>query len=572
MQNRISKIVILIALGLTCTGTFAQYGRVKFNGLARMHMYNSGISGNLADADTLTSKREFVGTGLLDLNFRINPNKQTEIVALMRAKGNLGDLWGTEMTITARQLYVRGVVANVVKYRVGDVYIKQTPFTTYNGIHEGTINEAGVFKMYKEFAYYDNYHHRNMWHGLGGAFDFGFTYSKLIEATDFNVFITRDASHSPERWYGGGTMKITQSDNFNMGINYANLFDITLTAGEDAASLRNPVTTVDFDLDLGDDNMKYGIYGEVGMSSTEIINDSLSPEALNGTCMEIGGKLELVPQKLKIKAAFRNVNADFRSPGAQSKRFVFGSPPSVYSQVGNDQSIRRLTIMDLALDQAVYGGVMAAGLQAYDPQFSSVLPYGAATPNRAGLCLDVTYGDVDEDVLIIDVNTAMLQELRGQGVADEYKSFTLIGTGATLNINKMMDSDKLFRLTAGMRMESTSRDSDAAYAKVDLSSSLIDAGVEYEFQTNFDVLAGIKLFSASGNDFTPVRNDYDEISYFSNYDIDNAQTLMSGGIRYRFNKDVYFTLQGQMFDYKDNKDDNLSYSVSQLVLLYTMKF
>src|SRR5690606_34183956 len=95
--------------------------------------------------------------------------------------------------------------------------------------------------------------------------------------------------------------------------------------------------------------------------------------------------------------------------------------------------------------------------------------------------------------------------------------------------------------------------------KVDLQSTLIDAGLTVEVYKGLDLMGGYKLLTAKGNEVWNVRDaNYEYTSYtnivvnngFYDYtDLDIQEGIMAFGMRYRFGKNSYFTAQGHLANF-----------------------
>ena len=132
-----------------------------------------------------------------------------------------------------------------------------------------------------------------------------------------------------------------------------------------------------------------------------------------------------------------------------------------------------------------------------------------------------------------------------------------------------MDSKRLFDVSTGVRLENTSRTEGA---QVDLSSMLFDFGVAAEVVKKFDLLAGLKYFAASGNEYMATRDGFNLVTDFTAYDIDVNETIFSIGARIRFSEQQAFSLNYNMAQFEDNLSENSALSVGQIFFNYTGKF
>ena len=165
----------------------------------------------------------------------------------------------------------------------------------------------------------------------------------------------------------------------------------------------------------------------------------------------------------------------------------------------------------------------------------------------------------------------MLSEILGEGTS-ELRSFTGLRGGVQINFDKILKFKKILALTAGYRTESTTR-SDSL--PVNLTSTIIDAGLTIEVLKNVDLMGGYKAFTGNGNEYVAYRNPYTGlITDFYNYQVNSTEDIISFGLRYRFSNRSFFTGNYQTITYKNNLETsvNQNYNIGQLFLNYTLVF
>ncbi len=604
MKNIVTKIFLVLSVFVwTGAGLWAQDGgseatvaeedksKIRFNGLGRTLMSQTSIGGDVLEADTNTIGRLTDGEFLLDLAVNATPNKTSEVQAIVRLRNEFGGFFGAGMSVEVRELWARGIIADFIKYRVGDMDLAMSPYTLFSPDAEGFVNEPAIFQPLREVIDYEQFYTKDNTRRLqGGKLDFGFNFGTVLEDLEVSSFIARirgtDFFTVPNRLVSGGELNfstVTFSDSLgtkaDIGINLIHTFD-DLQSGNAVTGIRNTVTTIDYDLTVFDKgNMALNLSGESGRSNiarAERVTDAdgkeenvmLSEE--DDTFMDVGLTFKLKKQKLMVSASFIDIGPDFFSTGAQSKRVEFGADKTYYNRVGVDRNLRQTSTFDLSRDRSLYTFRTADRLMAYDPRYSNTLPYGDATPNRQGLKFGVNYGS-DNDKIAARVNGAFLSEIRGQGTF-ELKDFTLIKAAADINFHKFANWKNELRLTLGVQLETTERGGEEI-EQVDLSSTLLDLGLEYELFSKFDILLGAKLFNSEGRDYIPVRENFNDIQDFpAPYIADDQETLLGVGIKYEFKKDIYMTLQYNSFDSQLGSDNPNNYDFQQFFVLYNMKF
>ena len=565
--------------------------KIQFNGLGRAILSQTGIDGNILDADSSTIENITDGEFLLDLIVNASPNKTTEVQSIIRLRNEFGGFFGAGMALEVRELWLRGVIADVLKYRVGDMDLAMTPYTLFLPDEEGMVNEPAVFAPQRDVIHYEQFYtDDNTRRMQGGKLDFGLNFAQVIEDLDISAFVARirgtDFFITPTRLVAGGEFDfstVTFNDSLgmkaNVGLNVIHTYD-DLQSGNANTGIRNTVSSVDFDITLLDKkNISFHIVGETGMSNLEtaerVENDTGDKEnnitsEEDDTFLDVGIQVELKKQNLMLSASFIDIGPDFFSVGAQSKRIEYNGEKTFYNRIGTNRMLRRPTLFDLNRDRGLYTFRISDMLMGYDPRYANAMPYGDATPNRQGVKVGLVCGKI-EDKINATVNAAFLQELRGQGTL-QLKNFTLLRAAANFNIHKFISYKNKLRLTLGMQVESTSREGQEI-EQVDLNSNLIEVGLEAELFSKFELLLGAKLFSAEGTEYIPSIQSFNDIQDFpSRFVADDKETLIGAGFKYEFKKDTYITLQYNTLILEKETDPLNDYDLNQFYVLYTMKF
>ncbi len=611
MKNFFTKIFLLFGMilfaGLSLCGqdggsqaTIADEDKaqIRFNGLGRTLLNRTGIEGDVVQSDTNTVDRLTDGEFLLDLKVNATPNKSSEVQTIIRLRNEFGGFFGAGQSIEVRELWARGIIADFVKYRVGDMDVVMSPYTLFLPDGEGFVNEPAVFQPLKQVIDYEQFYTDDNTRRLqGGKIDFGLNFGSILEDMEVSSFIARirgtDFFTIPNRLIAGGEIDfstVTFEDSLgikaDVGFNLIHTFD-DLQSGNAVTGIRNTVYTVDYDVTVLDkNNMSLNLSGESGRSNVEraerITNADGSEENVtmegtkeDDTFMDVGLTFKLKKQKLTVSASYVDIGPDFFSMGAQSKRVEFEdnefrNGKTYYDRIGTDRQLRQPSLFDLSRDRALYTFRTSDRLMAYDPRYSNTLPYGDATPNRQGLKFGIHYGE-DTDKIQAWVDAAFLSEIRGQGTF-ELKDFSLIKAATNINIHQLLDWKNMIRATVGVQLESTER-GGGEFEEVDLNSTLVDLGLEVEIFSKFDLLLGAKLFSSEGRDYVPVLTGFNDVQDFpAPFVADDQETMLGLGIKYEFKKDIYLTLQYNHFNSELGADNPNNYEFQQFFVLYNMEF
>lgn len=550
--------------------TFSQTGKkVQFVGSARSILSNATFNTGGDLEDTVTPQKSAGGYALIDLGFKINPNPVTEIMGMVRVKNDLGGFWGSNVAFDVRQIYVRGVAGNVLRYQIGNIDYKLTPYTFYNHNPDMLVEGIGVLRMKEDILNYESFFRDdNTWRQQGAAIDFGLAFPSLIRDVKFNGFITRlnpsNLNNLFERLYGGGNMIVTQSKFFKLGINNASVFDLKGTApGENI--YKNSVSSLTYDLSFEKEAIRFGLKGESGISRTGFAEDS---NRLDDFFANTQLYLKLKKLNLDFALGYMDNGADFRSAGAQSKRVRFDQSNSFFDRYTNAQITRSLSQFDLYNDPLLYSASINPSIMKYDPSTNNALPYGTASFNRRGLYFQTNYQD-SAGKIGAKIDYYRLSEIRGQGTIN-LKKFDFLNVNFQTRIDKFFGwkRDLLFEL--GGNYQFTKRQSDLEFENVSLTSGVISLAGEFEIIEKLYVLGNVYHYESKGNDLLPVRNAKDEIINFTVYNTNRFENYYALGMRFQFNEDIYLSA---FYETNFNNGNGQSpYQLNQFMIIYNMKF
>jgi hypothetical protein len=230
MKKHLFKYMLMLLTLMSYHSMAQQKRTVDFIGGARSVLSNNNIVVSDSLPDTTTIKRNSGGYALIDLGVDIKPNKNTEILGMFRIRNAYGGFWGAGVTFDVRQLFLKGVISDRIRYQVGDLNLKQTPFTLYNHHADRLDSLPSVFKLQNDILNYEKFYRDNTWRQQGVNVDFGFEFSKGIKELNFTGYLTRlnatDFSSIPDRLMGGTTIQLIQSKNLAISYNGFSVFDV----------------------------------------------------------------------------------------------------------------------------------------------------------------------------------------------------------------------------------------------------------------------------------------------------------------------------------------------------------
>ncbi len=570
-MNKIVSLKIM-ALMLCCsTQLFAQKDRkVTFIGGARSVMTNNqfAVTDTLL-ADTTTAKRNTGGYALIDLGVNIKPNKNTEIMGMFRIRNGFGGFWGSAVTFDVRQLYMKGIVANTLRYQLGDLNLKQTPFTLYNHHADAIDSLPAIFNLQRNIVNYEKFYMNNTWRMQGANVDFGLTFKDFIKEMNFTGFLTRvnatNFSNVPERLMAGGSIDVVQSEKFRIGYNVNSVFDVLGTV-KDSNVFRNNVQSLDakFTTPLGGQLLT--VAAEFGNSNYRYTLDTLAPE-LKDYFAHAHATIALPKYHVSTTLGYLNVGPEYRSIGAQSKDINYNALPAFYDRYTNTQGVRPLGLMDVITNDNLYNRTISSRFMTVNNVFNNAMPFGLATFNRVGFYGKVHYKK-DIDVAISYYN---LSEIKGQGTL-ALRNFSVLKLNAMAPLHTYLKMKNKLELQVGYMLQNTTRNSELAIENVNFKNTQATFGIRYELFKDFDLLGGFVLQNTFGDDFIADRNAYTEVTYYNQQKYDLSQQMSGLGIRYNFTPKIYISALYQQGLYIDALKANADYKINQFGIIYNMLF
>lgn len=566
------RIKIIVSLVLICTWvqTSAQDKKVWASGAARSVFQANEL---LVDNDTVTPKKLNSGHALVDLAINAKPNDHTFLHGMVRIRNDFGGFWGSGVSFDIRQLYVKGLIQEAVRYQLGDINYKLTPYTFFSNTEELSTQQLEGLNVFRQMVHYDLFYNEdNTWRQQGAAVDFALEFDEYVKELEVNLFASRnrpsDFAMQSDRVFFGGSALLTQSKTLSLGVNYIDLMDLQGTSRA-TTEFHNPVLTATSKISHTQNEWEVEFQSESGISEMYELNSSsarLRDFFVDG--------LFLIKHKKsgsELSLNYINVGPQFRSVGAQSKRLNFSTVNLLYSRFTNNQIVRPMSMLDANQDASLYQLEFKPELQAYSPAYDNIQPYGKATPNRKGLNTNLGHQDKKERYEL-NLGLQMLSEVVGQG-GDDLRNFNRLNFQGQLNLDKLIKNyKKSLKLSLGHSMTSTSRTTSVEEGNVDLVANITDIGLSAALVSSFELLLNVRMLNAQGNELISLRNANTEVDFFEPYETDLNEQLLLIGLRYNFSETNSFNLIWQKIDWEDSKADSPKYSINQLAIVYLLTF
>jgi hypothetical protein len=572
-MKKLAHISIIIFTLLAVLPAHGQKKKVWVSGAARGVLYGDDYKNN-AEEDTVTARKVQSGSTLVDLGVNIQPNDKILIQGMVRIRNDYGGFWGSGVTFDVRQLYIKGIIAGVVKYQLGDINYKLTPYTFGNNVGLVSKYKGVMTGITLDQVQYDVFYTKdNTWRQQGAAIDFGLQFNKGVEDLEFNLFTTRNRPTNFEsvddRLYSGGSITLKQSKYFRIAGQYANLYDFAGTSNSDV-HMRNPAYSGSAELSNTFGKTQLNLSVETGRSKLDwegleeapILEDYFYDFNLKGSWSKLG---------LSALIGYRDVGPDYRSAGAQTMQIDYTAAPQAYQRYGNDQELRKISMFDIYRDASLYQTQIKEGLMVYDPRYDNATPYGVATPNRKGFKLNVEYEDLKKRWLF-KADGELLSDIVGQGTS-YLKNYNTASLFAEFRFDKMLKlENRRLWLSGVVAAQNTTRTGDKSYENVDLSTLFYNFNLTATLFADLDFIAEYRVWQSKGFDLVADRNEFSEIIDYNEYTVDYNESMVGAGLQYRFATNIKLSLLYETFIWKDFEDQTLPYTIDTWTVFFTMKF
>ena len=546
--------------------------KFSMKGGARSVLANSELQVKDSIPDKVTAPKNAGGYALIDLGFNIRPNKNTEILGMIRINNRFGGFWGAGVSFDVRQLWLKGVIADKVRYQLGDINLKQTPFTFWNHDEDRCMQQPAVFDLQRDIVNYESFFVPGSWRQQGAAADFGLESVKLKSDWNFHGYLTRlnptNFGSQPERLHTGATANWVWNKKATLAYNISRIFDVKETATQPLL-FQNTVQTLSWEWRqlIGKELFTFG--GEAGNSSYRMVHDTASPHLQD---FFIHGFVKVAPvsKRWEAEAGYINVGPDFRSMAAQSKRIDYNAQPLLYNRYTQMQIDRPLHLLDFIGNTNLYRTGINTRLMAYNPLINNVLPYGIATFNRQGFYAKAKYNIV-KNTITMDAQHWRLSEILGQGTP-ELKKMNMTRLDINCDAGKLLGLKKQAKVQLSACDQNTRRKSNRAYEELDLNSLQWSAGMEIEVMKDIDLLGGYTVLQGKGTDMMAVRNEYTEVIDFAGFSANQKHSTAAVGLRVRFGGKTYLALMYQRMQFQNRAQAYRDYSIGQIQAIYNMTF
>lgn len=558
-------------------------------GLGRAQVAQDELSGGVLLSDTVNNKKQLErkntgGYTLLDLGINIDKKDKFYLNTILRGRSQFGLFWGEGTTFEFRKITMGGLIGSGIKYEIGDIYVEMSPYTLFMPDADYAKYESAAFGLRRGIVNYENFINGNSRFQQGLKSEGTLLFTKGIQKLHLKGFAVRTSEinqlGAPDVIMSGLSANAIQGKYGSFGMNFISLFDMPVATNIYAFNATTFTTSLNPEYKLNE-KLKLGLDAEIGGSNyTAKFNDATPQDiAFSGYLLDVNAKAVVKPIKATIALGYKNVDANFRAPAAQTRRINDATATTVFPNnmvdhtkaAGSQLVSRNMLMYDRFTQENMYKQGVSYKLEGFNSAFNNINPYGAATPNRKGFQANIAKGD-SKDVISLDFRTQILSEIEADNTLDnELRKFIGITSGVLFNVSKLAEFKKDLNVSVGYQSEKTTR---SGVEKIDLSSSIIDVAVSAEFVENIDFLFGMKNYQAKGNEYI---TKIDRLNYSRGLiglaTFDSSEMIMSLGGRFRFTDKSAVTLNYSFLSSQNALGtDNDDYKWKQLFVNYTMKF
>jgi hypothetical protein len=274
---------------------------------------------------------------------------------------------------------------------------------------------------------------------------------------------------------------------------------------------------------------------------------------------------------LSMDVSWNRVDANFRSPGAQTKRLNFGGIPSTFERVGNDQVLRGLNSLDLMRESSLYNMQLQTSLMDFRMEYDNITPYGVATPNRQGVDVKLNYKKQNNP---FDVSLVYYQgqETRGEGT-QVARSFQRQSVRVGYESSHDEKSEETYiTIQLQYRNDNTRRELPEVLPQVDWNNQVLSSSLDLHWNKRWVTNLGWQSIQFMGSEVQSVKDFNGEIINFKPYVQDGSEQMLNVGMTYHFSKQSFLSAQWNSFHRQDELVSATDYRWKQWTLLYVMNF
>ena len=541
------------------------YSQLSFSGFGRTIIQKQELSGDILKNDSLSDHISTKGYALFDLRTNYRLGDWLKFSADTRLKNRFGGFGGVGLSLQIRQIRLEGLASKYVKYAIGDVDLKLSPFTLWNYADQLSQAESEIFKFRRNIVEYENFNIENHWR-LRGAKVLSVINLKgeerQLTLQAFSLF-----NRSATSWKFGTNSK----NGASIGLNLHKHIELKgnalqLKENSDLNSGYNiQVYSGEWNFMLPIQSWYLGTNGEFGYSnSARVENQNSNAES----DYFVQSKIQIKQSKigLSISGGFQEVGPHYRNPGVQTLRISGDVQTDIFPSVFNNSVSRQANLFDRLGVETIQNKDLQAYRTAYLPQYSLVSPYGDATPNRIGYFLQGSF--LPENKLgSLEMKIQEFNEIKGEGIFNK-RNFNSLQINGLLNVGQLIAFKKRFEINAAFRHETSNRN---GYLPVDMKADFWEVGSKIEIVKNLNFLMGIKSLTVKGNEVFANIDTFNRIDNFSPYSFDFQEFLLGTGFQCHFTNHCFLMVSGY-FSKKETSNSINSFTINQFYSNFSYQF
>jgi hypothetical protein len=559
----ITKSLLLIPIAFLLF-IFNTYSQLSFSGFGRTVIQKQELSGDILKNDSLSDRISTTGYSLFDIRTTYQAGDWFKFSADTRLKNFFGGFGGVGLSLQVRQIKLEGLVSKYVKYTLGDVDVKMSPFTFWNYAEPISQSESEIFQFRRNIVQYENFNFDNHWRMRGAHIKSVINLKGERSQLKFQVFSL--VNRSETKWKNttprrtGGSAGWFFKDYIEISGNSILFIQPLELISLDHINVNSSIWKTMLPIK----NWLIGTKGEFG--SSKAFSNYILSEDKSDYFIQSKIQAEQTKLGLSFSAGYQEVGPYFRNPGAQTLRNSGNAQPEFFSTFSNNSLPSIANMLDRTSDEKIQNRDLQAYRNSYLPQYSLVSPYGNATPNRMGYFLEFSFLPKSK-MASLEMKTQNFSEIKGEGVFNKRK-FNTLNMNGMFSFSKALGFKKSCELNAAFRQESSKR---AGGLPVKMEIDFWELGSKIEFIKDVNFLFGFKSLSANGNEVYSNIDAYNEIQTYTPFTFENKEYLLGTGFQFHFTEKCFLMLSGY-FSKNENSQNVPSYSIDQFYSNFSYQF
>jgi hypothetical protein len=543
---------------------------ISIDGEFKSEYFSSKIGGHGANDSTARQEESNEFTSV-DFDIKARPNDMVSARVIFRMHQNWQNFFSDiSNPIFSRWISIDGNAKDMFKFTAGDFKQKYSSLTLYTPDVD-MLYEPTIFSRQRQIAMDENFvgNNNRVLQGINLNFDaevapifnefhFGLIGCRLKSAEtsiqNGNFVATKLDTAELSKYFVGSNLDMTFLKGVTLGGTCLYIFDqktsykgaLNYDTTTDTLAQRTLIYSgrpgVDIGALLGSEALDLKIATEFAFSSDDstwvkktTTDTSFADSAITGSAIKIGGEAGYRSGNawsVNLSCDYTLNSKDYRNELAQSPSFigdrimniengdrsnystfdalyhsVFKYVPASSGQYWTKSPFRKNSYWRSVFTQNDLAGAVADNM---DPALQLVMPYGPATPNRAGISANLKGTALNNGIEVSALFSSLKEKdqviLKADSTVPK-KEFSQVGAGVKVDLSKFIPVLKYPLEVSGSFVQSGMiRAADTAFTKYEIQSSILNTGLYYKFWKKTALLGGYQVIT---NKYTGAENTKD---------------------------------------------------------------